>query len=294
MSEPKQTPKSSPAEAGSQQAENELNGSIYDSASASIEPRRAADESSWTRRRTYIVGTVAFLAAIAGLTGYTLKDALGGPNSLGFAIGKGEVSVNVDEGEDCAIIFALEATGDEHPRMLGLPITIKNSSNTTAKNVSMTVVCSAPLGIWSEEKSNSSGLKNFAGIKRVTGEVGEISTSSFTIPRIPPGKSVVLIDLILWEEFTWKIDESMPVSITIDAEDRPSRTQVIELWTAIVSGPGSESLIAISKDAQRVDRGLLVHFQNYHLAKARDGSNTVFYTFQAMRDIKCSVLNAEG
>ncbi|MBL8827611.1 MAG: hypothetical protein JNM18_11595 [Planctomycetaceae bacterium] len=250
------------------------------------------DKSTWQTRWSVVGAVVTFIAAIAGIwavSGYTLKDVVTSPQPLHFAIG----NVLVNKGEDCAVVFALQHTEDNYPRMLGLPFTITNPSETTAKNVDVLIKCNTPLRLWPHELSKSQFLGKFGGTTRVTGEAEGISTSSWTIERIAPGQSLLLVDAIMWEKDVWKIDTPMTIDISISADDRPSRAQTVKLWSAIAVGPIPDAAIAINKAVKRADRGLLVYFENYTLVKSKKGFDTPFYSFQSMGDIKFTALKTE-
>lgn len=243
------------------------------------------------RRRwwTVVGGFAAFLATVVGIwaiTGYTLRDFVNSAQPLGFGIG----DVDVNEGQECAVVFVLQPTGDDYPRVLGLPISVMNRSETTARHVGVLIKCSAPLRVWPQELSKSEALGSLDGMKRVTARVDSVSSSSWTIDRLAPGQAVMFVDALMWEKDVWKIDSPLTIDISITVDDRPSRTHTLKLWSTMALGPIPDGPIAISKDAQLADCGLIVYFENYLLMKAKGDFETPFYSFQSMSDVKFAAL----
>jgi hypothetical protein len=249
-------------------------------------PNASRGDLLWRRGRATFVAVLGVAAPVAGilaLTGYTLRDAIDSPQPLALSVGE----TKINEGEDIDVVFALQITDDDYPRMLGLPIKITNPSNKkTAQNVVILIKCHTPLKVWPQDLSKTGALGTIGDTKRVTAEATGISTSSWTIPRIAPGSAFIFVDALLWEKNVWKIDTPMTIDVSISGDDRPTRRQTIKLWSAMAFGPIPDTALAISKDAQRAAHGVLVYFENYELMKATKGFETPFYSWRSMDDIK--------
>jgi hypothetical protein len=229
----------------------------------------------------FLGSLIAILAGIAGLSGLSLKDIFKSQKSLELAIG----NTYVNEKDECSVVFAFYDIDFNYPCVVGLPITIKNNSKSTAKNIDLMIKYEAPLKAYPTELSKTNSLGIYNNISRVTSEVGDVSTSSISISSIAPEKSIILIDAILWEKNISKIDTSMTIDITVNVEDRPSRNQKIKIWSSFMMDSIPGGMMAINKNALKVDHGILVYFKNYKLMKSKKNNEMIYNSYSGMQDV---------
>ncbi len=242
--------------------------------------------------RKIIFSAVMFLAAIAGIwavSGYTIRDIINAPKPLKVYIG----DINLEEGDDCDVIFMLRHTGDKYPRLVALPIFLENPTKRTAKNVEMLIKFLSPsLMVLPENLSLGKKLGLHAGISRVTSKISGVSTSAWTLPHIKSKNRSFLLDQMFWLKDISDVDTPLTITISVDADGYPETVHTIRLWSALTVGEKKDGgVVAISKKIDKANRKLLVWYDEHQLMKAKEGFESPFWASKSLLDVKYKQLS---